>query len=115
MFNVGDDAPTYQHMFNLALGLLAIVSNLFIALLWWLISTNNERTNHNATRIGEVQLLVVEEYLKKDEHLVYMGQIFKKLESIDGKISENAITASAIEERISFLIRHHENQRRSEL
>lgn len=81
---------SYQEVFNIVLGIAAFLASWWLKVLWETIKdlqTNNQRT---IEQLKNTELLIIGNYITKDEFIKNLDKVFAKLDKIEEKLDLKA-------------------------
>ena len=102
----------YQSAFNLLVAVLSSMGGWLMSNIWKAVKDLQSDDKKLADKVASIEILVAGEYVKKDELMGFMGRVFQKLDAIDTKITENAVHATVIGEKVTALIKENDHKHR---
>ena len=76
----------FQILFNIATGLISVLIGVLIRTLWESLTSLRNQDAKLAEKVAKIEILVIGEYVKRDEFNRLSEALFRKLDKIDGKL-----------------------------
>lgn len=77
-----------QDLFNFVVGVAGTLGSFFMYAIWDEMKEQRKKNEELAEKLGAVEVLVAGQYVRRDELVRVMDNLEKKMDKIDGNISQ---------------------------